>query len=261
MPTRPINATTLHFKESGTGPPLVLLHGFPLDSRVWNHQRSGLSDAFRVITPDLRGFGKSASADPFTMESLADDVHALLRELKALPAFVGGLSMGGYAALAYAKRYPTDLRGLLLIDTRAEGDSPQGKEGRGKMIELVRQSGAAAVAEQMMPKMLAPGASEDVKRELKSIMESCLPLTIEHALLAMRDRADHTCDLPSIASPTLILVGESDAITPPASAEVMHKAIPHSQLVVIPAAGHMTPMESPHAVNAAIRAFALKKAS
>src|SRR5215218_4015337 len=135
MPQRSVNGTTLNYLEQGTGTPLVLLHGFPLDSRIWREQIAALSDRFRVIAPDLRGFGQSKSDDAFTMQSLADDVHALLADRGALPAILGGLSMGGYVALAYAKKYPSDLRGLALIDTKAEADTPEGKQGRQKMIE------------------------------------------------------------------------------------------------------------------------------
>src|SRR5688572_5793193 len=119
MPERNVNGTTIAYEEKGQDTPLVLLHGFPLDSRIWKEQVASLSDRFRVITPDLRGFGRSKSNEPFTMESLADDVHALLADIGALPAILGGLSMGGYVALAYAKKYPTDLLGLMLIDTKA----------------------------------------------------------------------------------------------------------------------------------------------
>jgi pimeloyl-ACP methyl ester carboxylesterase len=259
MPQRSLSGTTLNYEEKGTGKPLVLLHGFPLDSRIWREQVAALSDRFRVITPDLRGFGQSKSADPFTMESLADDVHALLTGLGALPAVLGGLSMGGYVALAYAKKYPTGLRGLVLIDTKAEGDTPEGKQGREKMIELARSQGTKAVADQMMPKMLAPDADKSrpqVKRELDQIMNSQTPLTIEHALAAMRDRPDSVADLPSIATPTLVIVGEHDAITPPAGAERMSNAIPKSSYVVVRGAGHMAPMEQPQQVTDALRRFA-----
>jgi pimeloyl-ACP methyl ester carboxylesterase len=186
------------------------------------------------------------------MESLADDVHALLAELKALPCVLGGLSMGGYVALAYVKKYPMDLRGLMLMDTRSEGDTPEGRQGREKMISLVRESGAKAVADQMMPKMLAKDTAERmpaVAEKLRLIMEACPARTIEHALAAMRDRCDHTANLPSIAVPTLILVGDQDAITPPAVAQKMQASVPRSTLEVIAGAGHMSPMENPDAVN------------
>jgi 3-oxoadipate enol-lactonase len=259
MPQRSVNGTTLNYQEQGTGRPLVLLHGFPLDSRVWREQIAALSDRFRVIAPDLRGFGQSKSNDPFTMESLADDVHALLADIDALPAILGGLSMGGYVALAYAKKYPTDLLGLALIDTKAEGDTPQGKEGRQKMIDLARSQGTKAVADEMIPKMLAPDADKSrpqVKRELDQVMNGQSPLTIEHALAALRDRPDFTAHLPSIATPTLVIVGEHDAITPQEGAEAMSKAIPKSTYIVVRGAGHMAPMEQPQQVTDALRRFA-----
>lgn len=246
----------LSFTERGKGCALVLLHGFPLDASIFEGQLSGLSDAARVIVPDLPGFGKSKSDKSFTMESLADDVHALLESIGAIPCVLAGLSMGGYVALEYVKKYPTDLRGLGLMDTRAEGDTPQGKEGRGKMIELAKTSGSRAVAEQMLPKMLAEETRKNrpqIVQRVTQIMESCPALTIQHALAAMRDRHDHTEDIPSIPVPTSIIVGDQDAITPPAVAEAMHKAIPRSKLYVIKGAGHLSGMEQPEQVNQALR--------
>src|SRR5688572_24441063 len=160
MPT-PISPTPLAdilpYTDKGRGEPLVLLHGFPLDRRMWDAQVERLSQKYRVIAPDLRGFGQSRRDDPFTIESLADDIHLFLQQLVALPCVLAGLSMGGYVALAYARKYASDLRGLILIDTKAEADTSEGKQGREKMIQLVQKSGATAVADQMTPKMLAPG--------------------------------------------------------------------------------------------------------
>jgi pimeloyl-ACP methyl ester carboxylesterase len=258
MPAKTVNGQTLHYEIAGEGQPVVLLHGFPLDSRIWTKQREALAAKHHVITPDLRGFGRSASLSKFTLGELAEDVHALLVELKALPCVLGGLSMGGYVALEYVRKFPADLEGLMLIDTKAEGDTPEGKAGRDKMIQLVREKGSPAVAEAMMPKMLAADSEKNrpaVARELRGIMEKCPALTIEHALAAMRDRADHSGNLASIAVPTLIIVGEADAITPPAMAEAMNKAIPRSQMVMIKGAGHLTSMEQPEQTARAIADF------
>ncbi|WP_428937350.1 alpha/beta fold hydrolase [Fontivita pretiosa] len=259
MPTRTVNNVTFHYAERGHGTPIVLVHGFPLDGRIWEAQLESLSDRYRVIAPDLRGFGQSISSEPFTIESLADDLHALLRAIGALPAIVAGLSMGGYVALAFARKYPADLRALGLIDTRAEADAPAAREARDKMIELVRTHGTRAVAEQMFPKMLAEQTlhgRQDIAHRLRRIMESQPPRTVEYALAAMRDRPDFTSDLPSIAVPTLIIVGEHDVITPPAVAEAMSKQIRNPTLVVIRRAGHLAPMEQPEDVTTAIRRFA-----
>src|SRR6266542_306071 len=146
MPTKSINGATIPYQERGRGVPVVLVHGFPLDSGMWEAQLDALSDRYRVIAPDLRGFGQSISTEPFTIASQADDVHALLKELGALPCVLAGLSMGGYIALAFSRKYASDLRALTLIDTRSEGDTPQGKENRNKMIQLVRDNGSKAVA-------------------------------------------------------------------------------------------------------------------
>jgi pimeloyl-ACP methyl ester carboxylesterase len=132
----------LPYTDRGRGDALVLLHGVPLDRRMWDAQVERLSDHYRVIAPDLRGFGRSVRHDPFTIESLADDIHLFLEQLMACPCVLAGLSMGGYVALAYAKKYQSDLRGLILVDTKAAGDTAEGRQGREKMIELVRLSGA-----------------------------------------------------------------------------------------------------------------------
>lgn len=260
MPTRPVNGVTLSYGDRGDGaPPLVLLHGFPLDNRVWDAQRADLSSRWRVVAPDLRGFGQSASADTdFTIESFADDVHALLASTGALPCVLGGLSMGGYVALAYARKYPADLRGLVLVDTKAEADTAEAKAGREKMADLARTAGAKAVADQMMPKMLAPDTPEErpeVAERLREIMESCPPATIARALRAMRDRPDRTAELSSVRVPALVVVGEADAITPVAQAEAMRNQLPDATVAVIRGAGHMTPMEQPGQVNEALREF------
>jgi pimeloyl-ACP methyl ester carboxylesterase len=258
MPSETVNGVTLAYEDRGRGMPVVLLHGYPLDSRMWANELHSLSAHWRVLAPDLRGFGKSPSIEPFTIEDLADDVHALLAKLGALPCVVGGFSMGGYVALAFAKKHPRDVRALILVDTRAEADTAEGKAGREKAIELVRKSGVKAIADQMLPKLLVP---DDQRRgpkatdTVRQMIESQPPMTIEHALRAMRDREDYTTMLPSIAVPTLILVGEKDPLTPPQMSRAMHERIPRSQLVEIPNAAHLTPLENPDAVGHAMQDF------
>ena len=257
IPSTP-TSTILPYADRGRGEALVLLHGFPLDSRMWHAQIERLSDHYRVIAPDLRGFGQSRRSDPFTLESLADDIHLFIEQLVAVPCVLGGLSMGGYVAQVYARKYPRDLRGLILVDTKAEGDTPQAKQGRDQMIELVRSSGAAAVAEALVPKLLAEGTRKsrpEVLRALRALIENCPPRTIEYALAALRDRPDLSGDLSSIGVPTLVIVGDQDAITPPSFSEAMQRAIPNATLEVIRGAGHMAPMEQPEQVNRAIERF------
>ncbi len=240
------------FTENGTGIPLVLVHGFPVDGRMWLEVSGALSHAFRVIVPDLPGFGRSTPAVPFTIDSVADALVAQLAAIEALPCVLAGFSMGGYIALSLAAQRAEAIRGLVLVDTRADADTPEGREGRGQMIQVARTAGSVAVAELMLPKMLSAGTlaeRPDVVTALRRIMESSSPSAIEHALAAMRDRADRTNDLASINVPTLILVGDADSITPPATAEAMSRRIPGSVVRIIPGAGHMSPLEQPCEVS------------
>ncbi len=260
MPLQEIGGATLHYRESGQGLPLVLVHGFPLDQRIWHGQFDELPGAVgcRVITPDLRGFGNSIDTARFTIESLADDLNELLRKIGALPCVLAGLSMGGYVALAYAKKFGATLRGLMLVDTRSQSDTPEGRAGRDAMIALARTKGSSGVADQMFPKMISPRTVQDlpeVARELRAIMEACPAQTIEHALAAMRDRQDYSDFLGTITVPTLVIVGEADQIASPAVARAMHDAIPESKLAIISGAGHMAPIEQPELVNRAVAAF------
>jgi 3-oxoadipate enol-lactonase len=250
--------TQLTYTERGQGDLLVLLHGFPLDGRIWDDQLAELSKSYRVIVPDLRGFGKSACDESFTIASLADDVHALLVQLGALPCVLGGLSMGGYVALAYHRKYAATLKGLIFVDTRASADNSEGKAGRDKMVLLVRQSGATAVADQMISKMLTPvtiAHRPEIHDKVREIMEACPPVTIAHACIAMRDREDYTCDLPSIAEKSLVIVGDADPIIPMDTALAMAKAIPESKLAVIKGAAHLSTMEQPGEVNRVMKEF------
>jgi pimeloyl-ACP methyl ester carboxylesterase len=258
MPTATIGSTTIHYQQQGDGRAVVFLHGYPLDSRIWDQQVKGLSAVARVIAPDLPGFGRSLPAVRFTVESMADTVHELLRQAGALPCVLGGLSMGGYIALAFARTYRNDLAGLMLIDTRADADSEQGRAARDKSIELVRSAGAEAIADQMLPKLLGDFTRRtrpDIVGRLNDILSECDPRTIEYALAALRDRPDQTPFLPDIAVPTLIVVGEHDIITPPAVAQAMRDKIAGSTLAVIPNSGHMPPMEQPADFNDAVGSF------
>ncbi len=258
MPHAAVNGTNIYYHESGHGLPVVLLHGFPLDHRIWHNQVHDLSHVCRVITPDLRGFGHSTGGGDFTMNSLAEDLYPLLSQIHALPCVLGGVSMGGYVSLAYERKFASTLRGLILMDSRAAADTPEGRAGRDAMIELAKNKGSAAVADSMMPKMFAGGSVDnrpDLVKELKTIMESCPVQTIQYALAAMRDRADFRPTLGRIAAPTLIIVGESDVLTPPALSEEIHKSIKGSTLSIIPGAGHMSALEQPKHVSHAIRQF------
>ncbi|HMO25938.1 MAG TPA: alpha/beta hydrolase [Tepidisphaeraceae bacterium] len=222
MLTLNVRGCDIRYTDAGHGTPIVLLHGFPLDRRVYTDVAARLSASKRVICPDLPGFGESRCDRDFTIASLAEDVRAFIDALELGPVVLGGLSMGGYVAQAFAKAHPEALRALILIDTKADADNAEQKLGRLKMIDLVRSEGSAGVARAMFPKMLMDEKGESnpiVAAKLKQIMLDCPPKTIERACLAMKDRDDFNDTLRALAVPGLMIVGRHDAISPLATAE------------------------------------------
>jgi 3-oxoadipate enol-lactonase len=248
------------YAEAGQGSVLVWLHGFPLCHEMWQPQLTGLSSQHRVLAPDLTGFGGSSgfSGTPSMMQ-MAEDVASFLTAIKIPePIILGGLSMGGYVALAFARQHPARLKALILADTRAEPDSAEGKANRDKMITLAKEKGGEAVIEQMLPKLLGPVATKerpDLAASLRRMATAQPREGIAAALQAMRDRPDSTPGLASIKLPTLVLVGSDDQITPPAAAQTLAQGIAGAKLVTLPQAGHMSNQEQPDAFNAAVREF------
>jgi pimeloyl-ACP methyl ester carboxylesterase len=258
MNTASVNGKTVRFQDIGAGVPLVLLHGFPLDSRIMLDVARRLPTTMRVIVPDLPGFGQSACDQPLTMDSLADDVHALLRQLDALPCVLGGLSMGGYVSLAFAARHPEALRALILIDTRADPDSDDAKRNRERMAVLARERGAKPVIDAMIPRMFADSTAKnrpEIVQRVVEMMSDCPPATIAHASLAMRDRADHRQTLRQLDVPLLLVYGRHDASTPPAVGEELAASAHLATMRVIEDAGHLSPIEQPDAVADAVATF------
>jgi 3-oxoadipate enol-lactonase len=248
------------FDDVGTGPPVVLLHGSPLSREMWVPQVSALQDAYRVITPDLRGFGDSPGfTDTPSLDRMADDIAELLNDLKISERIVlGGLSMGGYVAFAFVRRHGSRLRGLILADTKAEADDAEGKANRDRLIAFASQHTGRDVLEQMLAKLVCPETltkRPDVVALLRQIGDKQTSAGIIGALQAMRDRPDSVPSLASITVPTLIVVGEKDAITPPALAETMAARIRGAKLVCIAGAGHMANLENPNEFNTAVRSF------
>ncbi|HEY1014611.1 MAG TPA: alpha/beta fold hydrolase [Herpetosiphonaceae bacterium] len=254
-----IDGVTLAYDDSGSGPPVVLLHAFPLSKEMWRGQVEALRDAYRVIAPDLRGHGGSAlRGDSATMEQMADDVLALLDRLGLGRVALGGLSMGGYVALNLARRHPGRLAALVLADTRAGADSAEGREGRAATARKALEQGAPAIADQLLPKLLAPATQRDqpgLVSEVRALIEATSPAAIAAASHGMAARADSTAALPAFGAPTLVLVGAEDALTPPSESEAMRAAIPGAQLEIIPGAGHLSNLEQPAAFNQALRGF------
>jgi pimeloyl-ACP methyl ester carboxylesterase len=253
----------LAFEDTGTGLPVLLVHGFPLDRTMWKAQREELCDEFRVIVPDLRGFGESQVIPGVaTMEAMADDLAGLCNHLGLTGKIVlGGLSMGGYVAFAFARKYRDRLAGLILCDTRARPDSPEAKENRRRVAERVRREGPGFIAEEMIPRLCCESTFRnhpEVIEKIRQMILSAPPEGVAAAALGMAERPDSTDLLPALSCPTLVLVGQFDAISPPEEMEAMTRTIPQSQFVVIPDAGHLPPMEQPERVTQAIREWLRK---
>jgi pimeloyl-ACP methyl ester carboxylesterase len=255
-----VSAGGLSFDDVGDGPALVLLHAFPLARAMWRPQVEALQGDYRLIAPDLRGFGGSRgfTAAP-SVETMADDVAALLDELKvAGPMVLGGLSMGGYVALAFARRHPARLRGLVLADTKADPDDAEGRANRDRLIAFASNNTARAVIDQMLPKLLGPATAAQapqVVEEVRAIASRQTAAGIVGALEGLRDRPDANPGLGAIAVPTLVLVGRDDTLTPPAKSEEMAARIPNARLVVLDGAGHLSNLEQPDRFTAALRSF------
>ena len=261
MPRIKAGGGELNVRERGSGVPLLLVHGFPLDHSMWQGQLAGLSDICRVIAPDLRGFGASSvTSGKVTMQQYADDMAALLDALDIKqPVVFCGLSMGGYVAWQFALRHRARLAKLILCDTRSIADSAEAAAGRKKTAERVIAEGPQVVAEAMLPKLFAPPTANVREKEwvtqTREVILRNPPEGIAAALLGMAERPDVTPELAKIDVPALVLCGQYDGISPPAEMREIVAKLPNARYVEIARAGHMAPLEQPEAVNAAIREF------
>ncbi|HET9479349.1 MAG TPA: alpha/beta hydrolase [Pyrinomonadaceae bacterium] len=247
------------YTDTGLGLPVVLLHGYPFNRSLWSEQVNALSNSYRVITPDLRGLGETdATQGPATMNQMAQDVAALMDQLEISRAAVGGLSMGGYVALAFYKQFPSRVRALVLADTRAQADTEEGKQTRFQQAEKARAEGMAGIADSMLPKLLTPetvSKRPEVVKRVRDMMLKTKPEGAAGALLGMAERDDQTPLLSQISCPTLIMVGQEDPITPVQDSEKMHREIAGSRLVVIENAAHVSNLERTEQFNDELTRF------
>jgi 3-oxoadipate enol-lactonase len=247
------------YTDTGVGRPVVLIHGYPFNRTLWNEQVAALSSSYRVIAPDLRGFGESdSSPGPATMNRMAQDVAQLMDHLEITRAVIGGLSMGGYVALAFYKQFPSRARALILADTRAQADTDEAKQARAQQAEKALSEGMAGIADAMLPKLLTPetvSKRPEIVKRVRDMMLKTKPEGAAAALLGMAERDDQTELLPRITSKTLIIVGAEDALTPVADSEKMHRAIAGSRLVVLESAGHVSNLERTGEFNEALIDF------
>jgi pimeloyl-ACP methyl ester carboxylesterase len=252
----------LAYHESGWGHgrTLVLLHAFPLNAAMWQPQLTAAPAGWRLVAPDLAGLGSTDDHDraSVALDDYATDVMTLLDRLGIAHAVVAGVSLGGYVALALARLAPERLAGLVLVDTKAPADGPEARDGRARMLEVLSERGTAGVADAMIPKLLGETSRRErpsLVAEVRSMVLTNDPEGVRRAILRLRDRPDATPVLATVAVPALVVVGEEDAVTPPAEAERLAQGIPGARLERIPGAGHLSTLEQPAAFGRVLGDF------
>ncbi len=267
------------FEDAGSGFPIVLLHGYPFDRSMWREQIDFFGkNGYRVIAPDLRGFGETYDKLQFvadvaggetdrqaeayrtiiTMADMARDIAALMDELKIDQAVICGLSMGGYVAFEFVHLFPARVRAMVLAGTRAPADNEQEKQARKQQVDQMLAQGMNGIAEASLPKLLAPQTLAEKPKVVARLREMILRADPNGAAAAQRGmaaRRDYSSDLPGIKVPALVIVGRQDPIRPVADAEFMHRGIRDSLLVIVEDAAHMTNIEQPEVFNQALLAF------
>jgi pimeloyl-ACP methyl ester carboxylesterase len=255
---------TVRYLEAGSGRTCILIHAFPLSADQWLPQLARVPQGWRFVAPDVRGFRGIGQAyqdvglDQATMATHAADVLQLMSHLDVDTAVIGGVSMGGYVAMAVAKAAPRRLDGLVLADTRATADTDEGRAGRDAMIAKVRADGVSVVADAMLPKLIGETSKReqpDLTDAVRELIMRNTPEAVVSALAAMKARPDSTEVLAQLECPSLVVCGEEDVITPMTDSESMAATLRHSTLVRIPRAGHLSNLEAPLVFNEALGRF------
>lgn len=226
---------------------------------MWERQLALADEGWRVIAPQYRGFdGGTGDPPASSVDDYAGDVVDLLDALHVDAAVFGGLSMGGYVAFAILRHAARYVQGLILADTKSEADTPDGVAGRKRMLQLVQEEGPSAVAGEIIPKLLGETTLRerpDVVERVRALVLASSSDAIAGAIRALMTRPDSTPLLEGIHVPVLVVVGAEDTVTPPSAAQALHRTIAGSELVEIPAAGHLTNLEQPDLFQQALARF------
>lgn len=255
-----VNNFNMAYEDKGEGRVIVLIHGFPLCRDMWKGQVSFLvNHGYRVITPDLRGFGESeAPPHGYEMNQLASDVAALLDFLGIKSAYVGGMSMGGYVLHSLLHHFREKVSAAIFIVTRSVADSPQGKKVRTSLAKHVSKGDISAVSSYFEPALFCPetlAEKPDLVGKVRKWMETTSPLSLAGALVGMRERQDYLSRLGSFDVPSLVIGAELDSCISPDHARETAKGLPFADLEIIAAAGHMVNMEKPDVFNDVLLRF------
>jgi 3-oxoadipate enol-lactonase len=257
----PVNNTYLAYDDHGIGQPILFLHAFPLNRYMWQGELMSLlsDERYRLVALDWRGFGESEITTPVsTMQLFADDAAGLMDSLGIQQAVLCSLSMGGYVAFAFLRKYPQRVSGLILADTRPGADTPDAQVNRENVARIAETQGIGAIADLQVPRLLSEYTRQhhpEVEMRVRQMIEAATVQGIAAASRGMAQRADSTDLLAGITCPTLVIVGEQDTLTPPTLAQEYAAQIPGAQLVVIQHAGHLSNLEQPEAFVEAVRGF------
>jgi pimeloyl-ACP methyl ester carboxylesterase len=253
-------AVELHVRDTGSGRPLVLLHAFPLSSAMWLAQREQLTACCRVVTPDLRGFGGSPlGEDEPSLDAAADDVAALLDARGLDRVVLGGLSMGGYVAMAFLRRHAERVAALVLADTKAGADSAEARANRERIAATVTDDPSSTVlVDEVLPTLFGTTTTSErplVAGRVKALVQAAPAGAVAWAQRAMAARPDSFDTLRGVDVPTLVIVGAEDSLSPPDEARAMAEAVTGARLEIVPRAGHLSALECPEQFNAALESF------
>ena len=243
------------YTERGAGPALFFVHAYPFDHSMWDAQVEFFSSRYRVVTPDVFGFGLSQPSRPWTMADMGSALLDLLNQLGIERCTLAGLSMGGYIAIPFALAQPSRVERLVLAHTRARADNETERGNRDAMIAALRQDGIASLPPKIAPRLLAASAPAPLRQSVTQTIERMSVEACVNAVAAMRDRLDHTAELKTLTCPTLVIAGPEDAIIPIEDSRTLTGAIPRGEMALIPGTGHLSNLEAPSAFNGALDEF------
>ena len=245
-------------QERGAGIPLLLIHGFPFHQGLWEGYAERFSDQFRVITVDLPGFGRSPlPKSPFSLDQVATTLLSFVSEKNLKDVVIVGHSLGGYVALSMVKQRRDLFRSLVLFHSTAYADSPEKKESRTKVVDLVTRKGALPFTSGFIPPLFADPSHPAIERVRNIASEASAEAVIGYSL-AMKDRQDHVKTLESFENPTLFLAGKNDPGIPPESIIKQAEHCQKPEIRVLDDVAHMGMFEQPEATASEIKDFALK---
>jgi len=256
-----VNGVELNYADKGHGEPIILIHGHPFDHTMWDPQISAFSNNYRVIAPDLRGYGKSNLPDPAntTFEDYATDVLKLADHLGTGKFHLGGLSMGGQIIMEIYRQAPSRVKSLILADTFASLDTPEAKNARNEGAMRLEKEGMNGYADEVIHKMIKSdhvASMPEVSGHVLKMMKATSPVAAATAMRSRSRRIDYLNEvLPKVNIPTLIIVGRQDEFTPVPKAEEMEQKLQNCKLVIIEDAGHMPNLEHPDEFNQVVLDF------